>query len=85
MRRVGHCADPILIALMSIKAIAIFVGLCVPFFLGTIWAVVDVAQKDFGTTGKKALWWIIASVPFAGFIVYLIFGFRKGKKTGLQI
>jgi len=46
---------------------------------------VDVAQKDFGTTGRKALWWIIASVPFAGFIVYLIFGFRKGKKTGLQI
>jgi hypothetical protein len=53
--------------------------------MGTIWAIVDVAQKDFGTMGKKALWWIIASVPFIGFIVYLIFGFRKGKKTGLSI
>ncbi len=39
---------------MELKTIAIFVGLCVPFFLGTIWAVVDVAQKDFGTMGKKA-------------------------------
>ena len=70
---------------MELKTIAIFVGLCVPFFLGTIWAVVDVAQKDFGTMGKKALWWIIASVPFIGFIIYLIFGFRKGSKTGFRI
>jgi hypothetical protein len=70
---------------MDLKAIAIFIGLCVPFFLGTIWAIVDVAQKDFGTTGKKALWWIISSVPFVGFMVYLIFGFRKGKRTGLTL
>jgi hypothetical protein len=28
----------------------------------------------------EALWWIIASIPFFGFIVYLIFGFRTGKK-----
>ena len=70
---------------MNLKTIAIFVGLCVPFFLGTIWAVVDVAQKDFGTMGKKALWWIIASVPFIGFIIYLIVGFRKGNKTGFRI
>jgi len=70
---------------MGIKTIVIFVGLCVPFFLGTIWAVVDVAQKDFGTMGKKALWWIIASVPFIGFIIYLIVGFRKGNKTDFRI
>ena len=70
---------------MSLKAIAIFVGLCIPFFLGTIWAIVDVAQKDFGTVGKKALWWVIASVPFIGFIIYLIFGFRKGRRMGLTL
>jgi hypothetical protein len=68
---------------MGLKTIVIFVGLCVPFFLATIWAIMDVAQKDFGTTSKKALWWIIASVPFIGFIVYLLFGFRKGKKSEL--
>ena len=70
---------------MTLKTAAIFLALCIPFFLGTIWAIVDVAQKDFGTTAKKALWWIIASIPFFGFMVYLIFGFRKGKKVGLQI
>ena len=66
---------------MTLKLLGIFLALCIPFFLATVWAIVDVAQKDFGTTGKKALWWVVASVPFVGFIVYLIFGFRKGKKT----
>ena len=70
---------------MGLKTIVIFIGLCVPFFIGTIWAIVDVAQKDFGSVRNKAMWWIIASVPFVGFIVYLIFGFRKGKKTDLMI
>lgn len=65
---------------MTLKTAAIFLGMCIPFFFATIWAIVDVAQKDFGTTGKKALWWLIASVPFIGFLIYLIFGFRKGKK-----
>ena len=65
---------------MTLKLLGIFLAWCVPFLIATIWAIVDVAQKDFGTAGKKAQWWIIASVPFVGFIVYLIFGFRKGKK-----
>jgi Phospholipase_D-nuclease N-terminal len=63
------------------KAILIFLAICVPFFIGTIWAVLDVAQKDFGSAGAKAKWWVIASIPFAGFIVYLLAGFRKGKKA----
>ena len=70
---------------MTLKTAAIFVGLCVPFFLATVWAIVDVAQKDFGTLGKKALWWIIASIPFIGFMVYLLFGFRKGRKMDVSI
>jgi hypothetical protein len=65
----------------DLKAILIFLAICVPFFIGTIWAVVDVAQKDFGSTAAKAKWWVIASIPFAGFIVYLLAGFRKGKRT----
>jgi hypothetical protein len=65
----------------DIKAILVFLAVCVPFFIGTIWAVVDVAQKDFGSAGAKAKWWVIASIPFAGFIVYLLIGFRRGKKT----
>jgi hypothetical protein len=66
---------------LNIKAILVFLALCVPFFIGTIWAVVDVAQKDFGSAGSKALWWVVASVPFVGFIVYLLLGYRKGRKS----
>jgi hypothetical protein len=60
----------------------IFLAVCIPFFIGTVWAVIDVAQKDFATSRNKALWWLVASVPFVGFIVYLLFGMRKGKKPG---
>ncbi|MFV9644948.1 MAG: PLDc N-terminal domain-containing protein [Desulfobacterales bacterium] len=63
------------------ETIVIFVGISIPFFLMTIWAIVDVAMKDFGTIKKKALWGLTASIPFIGFIIYLIFGFRKGKKS----
>ena len=70
---------------MTLKLLGIFLALCIPFLIATIWAIVDVAQKDFGTAGKKAQWWIIASVPFIGFIVYLIFGFRKGKKPAAGV
>jgi len=65
---------------MTIQDIFIFLGFCVPFFLLTIWAVVNAAQKDFSTVGQKVLWVMIASIPFAGFIIYFLFGFRKGKK-----
>jgi len=46
----------------------------------TVLAIIDIIRKDFGTIGKKALWGLIAVVPFIGWLVYLIFGFRKGKK-----
>ena len=64
----------------DLKAVFIFLAVCVPFFIGTIWAVVDVAQKDFGTAKDKAVWWVVASIPFVGFIVYLLTGFRKGRR-----
>ena len=65
---------------MDLKVLGIFLVLCVPFFVLTVWAIVDVAQRDFGTPGQKILWWVIASIPFVGFIPYFIFGIRKGKK-----
>jgi hypothetical protein len=66
---------------MDLKALATFLILVVPFFIGTIWAVVDSAQKDFGSLGRKVLWVAIASLPFVGFVIYLIFGFRRGRKS----
>ncbi len=65
----------------DLRAILVFLALCVPFLIGTIWAVVDVAQRDFGSPGAKAAWWVIASIPFVGFLAYLLFGRRKGKKA----
>jgi hypothetical protein len=64
-----------------LKTAIAFIGISIPFFLMTIWAIVDVALKDFGSVKKKALWGVIAFIPFIGFIIYLIFGFRKGKKS----
>ncbi len=66
---------------MDLKTVITILILTIPFFLMSIWAIVDVGQKDFGSIGKKAMWGIIAAIPFIGFIIYLIFGFRKGKKT----
>ncbi len=52
----------------------------VPFFILTVWALVDVFMKDFGSTGRQALWAIVAGFPFVGALIYLVFGFRKGRK-----
>jgi hypothetical protein len=64
----------------ELQTTLVFLALCVPFFVATIWAVVDVAQREFASVGEKARWWVIASIPFVGFIVYFAFGARKGHK-----
>ncbi len=47
----------------------------------TIWAIVDVAYRDFGSVRKKAIWGVfVVVVPCIGGIVYLIFGRRQGKR-----
>jgi uncharacterized membrane protein YhaH (DUF805 family) len=48
------------------------------FFALTMLAFADVARKDFGTTGKKALWALIALIPFVGWIIYFVLGMRRG-------
>ena len=63
---------------MSTVKFVITAGLL--FYLLTCLALLDVARKDFGSMGKKVLWAAVAMIPFIGFIIYLIFGFRKGKK-----
>jgi len=65
---------------MSIKSVLIIAGVIFVCFILTAWAIINVAQKDFGSIGKKAIWWLIASIPFVGFLIYFIFGSRKGKK-----
>ncbi|OQX06008.1 MAG: hypothetical protein BWK80_51365 [Desulfobacteraceae bacterium IS3] len=60
--------------------LTVVIGLGIFFFLMTCWAIMDVAGKDFGSTERKAVWGIIAWIPFIGFVIYFIFGCRKGKK-----
>jgi uncharacterized membrane protein YhaH (DUF805 family) len=51
------------------------------FYALTVWAIIDIARKDFGSIGKKAIWAFIALIPFIGWLIYLIFGFRKGSRS----
>ncbi len=62
---------------MSASGLVITLGLV--FWLTTCLALIDIGRKDFGGIEKKAAWAFIALVPFFGIIVYLLFGYRKGK------
>ncbi len=65
---------------MDLKTAGTFILLCIPFLLLTVWALVDISIKDFNTLKEKAIWYIIALVPFIGWLIYLILGFRRGRK-----
>ncbi len=64
-----------------IHTILIWVGIGFLFLSITMLEFYDVAKKDFGSTAKKSLWALITLIPFIGWFIYLIFGFRKGKNT----
>lgn len=64
-----------------LNTIVIWAGIGFVFLALTLAAFLDVARKDFGATRKKAMWAIISLIPFVGFLFYLMFGMRKGKKT----
>ena len=68
---------------MDLTTIGVVLLVTVPFFFLTVWAIVDCLQKDFGSIGRKAVWGIVAAIPFVGAPVYFLFGFRKGKKMDL--
>ena len=50
------------------------------FWALTMLALIDVILKDFGTLQQKAVWFLISAVPFVGWLIYLLFGFRKGTR-----
>jgi hypothetical protein len=67
---------------MDLQTIRTVLVIAVPFLLATLWAIIHASQKEFGSLREKVLWMMIAAIPFIGFIIYLIFGFRKGKNMG---
>lgn len=51
----------------------LFVLICLLLIIPTLWAIVDIAHRDFGSLKKKALWGaFVVLVPPLGGIVYLI-------------
>jgi Phospholipase_D-nuclease N-terminal len=46
----------------------------------TMLALIDIILKDFGSLKAKIIWHFIAIVPIIGWLIYLIFGFRKGQR-----
>ena len=67
---------------MNSTIIYIFIAFGVSLGL-TMVALVDSLKKDFSTPGEKMLWHIIAMIPFFGWIIYFLFGAKKGKKQTL--
>lgn len=65
---------------MELKAIITFIAMTIPFLLLTVWMLVDISMKQFKSTGEKVAWWILTLTPFIGWFIYLVFGFRRGKK-----
>ncbi len=49
-------------------------------FLLTMMALRDIILKDFGSTRAKFIWHFIAVVPLVGWLVYLVFGYKKGRR-----
>jgi len=47
----------------------------------TMLALIDIILKDFGSTKAKIIWHFIAIVPVFGWLIYLIFGYKKGQRT----
>jgi hypothetical protein len=46
----------------------------------TMLCLIDIILKEFNSTREKILWHFVAIVPLAGWLVYLVFGFRRGKR-----
>ncbi len=46
----------------------------------TMLALIDIILKDFGSTKTKIIWHFIAIIPILGWLIYLIFGYKKGQK-----
>ncbi len=50
----------------------------------TMLALIDIIKKDFGSIKAKVIWHFIALIPFVGWLIYLVFGFKKGQKKTLS-
>ena len=47
----------------------------------TMLALIDIILKDFGSIKIKIIWHFVAIIPIIGWLIYLIFGFKKGQRN----
>lgn len=67
--------------LQTLKYVLILSGVVVLLLLMSL---IDIARKEFKSTREKILWWVIASIPVIGWLIYLLFGFWRGKKPAAE-
>ncbi len=67
---------------MNQTTLYILIAFAISFGL-TMLALIDIILKDFGSTKAKIIWHFVAIVPLIGWLIYLLFGFRKGTKKKL--
>ncbi|PIE75327.1 MAG: hypothetical protein CSA18_00485 [Deltaproteobacteria bacterium] len=65
---------------MDFKTIMIWVFIGFFFLVMTNLAFIHCIKRDFNSKNEKVLWCSVSLIPFLGFIIYFIFGARKGQK-----
>ncbi len=53
-------------------------GIALIFWMLTMLAIVNIVFKDFGSIQNKAIWGVVALIPFVGWIIYFMFGAKRG-------
>ncbi|MBF0302122.1 MAG: PLDc N-terminal domain-containing protein [Desulfamplus sp.] len=59
-------------------------GMALVFWGFTMLAIVNIILKDFGSMQNKAIWGLVALIPFVGWIIYFIFGAKRGVRKELK-
>jgi hypothetical protein len=67
---------------MSTSSIIILTG--IGLWLLTTIALIDVITKNFNSLKNKVIWFIIAFIPGIGWLIYLVFGFKKGVRKKFE-
>jgi len=65
---------------MDMHTITVISVIGLIFLLITWAALIDIVLKDFSSMPVKVIWGFIVLIPFIGCLVYLLFGYRKGKR-----
>ncbi|MBU0971938.1 MAG: PLDc N-terminal domain-containing protein [Proteobacteria bacterium] len=64
--------------------IVLYVLLIAALSLGlTMLALIDIIKKDFGSAKTKIFWHFVALIPLVGWLIYLVFGYKKGQKNSI--